>query len=182
MTPASTVVVRLTGEQRQTLRTLIRTGTHTARARARAHLLPKADADGPEAWPDERSAAALGVCRPTVSRVRQPFAAEGPDATPHKERAAARPYRPPDGAQEARLTARTCSPPPEGRARWAMKLLADELVELEVAGSTDPATVWRALTRRPRAVARAAVGHPAPGRCGARSGRGGRARRPRPAL
>jgi transposase len=147
MTPASKVVVRLTDEQRRALQTVVRTGTHSAHARTRAQILLKADADGPDGWPDERMAAALDVCRMTVSRVRQQFAAEGLDATLHKKRAAARQYRKLDGAQEARLIALTCSQPPEGQARWTMKLLADQLVELEVVESIDPATVWRTLKK-----------------------------------
>jgi transposase len=147
MTPARKVVIRLTDEQRQALRALARTGTHKAHARTRAQILLRADADGPDAWPDERVAEALGVCRMTVSRVRQQFAAEGLDATLHKKRAAGRQYRKLDGAQEARLVALTCSPPPEGQARWTMKLLADKLVELEVVEAIDPATVWRTLKK-----------------------------------
>ena len=141
------VVIRLTDEQRQTLKTLVRTGAHKAHARTRAHILLKADADGPDAWPDERIADALGVCRMTVARVRQQFAAEGLDATLHKKRAANRQYRKLDGKQEARLVALTCSPAPEGQARWTLKLLADKLVELEVVEAIDPATVWRALKK-----------------------------------
>ena len=80
MTPARKVVIRLTDEQRQTLQALVRTGTHKAHARSRAQILLRADAAGPDAWPDERVAAALGVCRMTVARVRQQFAAEGLDA------------------------------------------------------------------------------------------------------
>jgi transposase len=140
-------VIRLTDEQRQTLQALVRTGTHKAHARTRAQILLKADADGPDAWPDERVAEALGVCRMTVSRVRQQFAAEGLDATLHKKRAAGRQYRKLDGAQEAQLIAVACSQPPEGQARWTMKLLADKLVELEVVESIDPATVWRTLKK-----------------------------------
>jgi len=147
MTPASKVVIRLTDEQRQALQALVRTGTHKAHARTRAQILLQADADGPDAWPDERVAEALGVCRMTVARVRQQFAAEGLDATLHKKRAAGRQYRKLDGHQEAQLVALTCSPPPAGQAHWTMKLLADKLVELEVVEAIDPATVWRTLTK-----------------------------------
>ena len=147
MTPAHKVVIRLTDEQRQALQALVRTGTHKAHSRTRAQILLRADADGPDAWPDERIADALGVCRMTVSRVRQRFAAEGLDATLHKRRAANRQYRKLDGKQEARLVALTCSSPPEGQARWTMKLLADQLVELEVVEAIDPATVWRTLKK-----------------------------------
>jgi transposase len=147
MTPASKVEVRLTQEQRAALERLVRTGTHPAHAARRARILLQADADGPDAWPDERIAQALGINRMTVARVRAQFAAAGLDATLHKKRAAGRQYRKLDGAQEARLIALTCSPPPEGQARWTMKLLADKLVELEVVESIDPATVWRALKK-----------------------------------
>ena len=147
MAPASKVVIRLTDEQRRALQALVRTGTQPAHARRRAQILLRADADGPDAWPDERVAEALGICRMTVSRVRQQFAAEGLDATLHKKRPAGRQYRKLDGAQEARLIALACSPPPAGQARWTMKLLADKLVELEVVESIDPATVWRTLKK-----------------------------------
>jgi transposase len=147
MTPAHKVVIQLTDEQRQTLRTLVRTGNHSAHTRTRAHILLKADADGSDAWTDERIAQALGICRMTVARVRQPFADEGLDATLHKKKATGRQYRKLDGQQEAQLIALACSPAPNGRACWTMKLLADKLVEMEVVESIDPATVWRTLKK-----------------------------------
>src|SRR5437764_618514 len=147
MTPASKTVVRLTGEQREALLALVRTGNHSAHARTRAQVLLKADAAGPDAWTDERIAAALDLCRMTVARARQQFAAAGLDATLHKKKPGGRQYRKLDGAQEARLIALACSPAPQGRARWTMTLLADKLVELEVVESIDPATVWRTLKK-----------------------------------
>ena len=80
-------------------------------------------------------------------RVRQQFAAEGLDATPHRKRPAGRQYRKPDGRQEAWLAAVACSPAPEGRAGWTMTLPADRLVESEVVDAIDPATVWRTLKK-----------------------------------
>ena len=147
MTPASKAVVVLTADQRLTLEKLIRTGIHAAHARTRAQVLLKADAAGPDGWPDERVAAALDLCRMTVARVRQQFVAEGLDATLHKKKAVGRQYRKLDGRQEAQLIALACSRAPDGRARWTMKLLADRLVELEVVASIDPATVWRTLKK-----------------------------------
>jgi transposase len=145
--PGSKVEVRLSEEQRQSLERLVHTGTQPAHATRRARILLKADADGPDAWPDERIAEALDVNRMTVSRVRAQFACEGLDATLHVKRAKGRQYRKLDGAQEARLVALACSKPPEGQARWTMKLLADKLVELEVVASIDPSTVWRTLKK-----------------------------------
>ena len=147
MSPASKVEVRLTQEQRETLERLVHTGTQPAHATRRARILLKADAGGPDAWPDERIASALDIHRMTVARVRAPFAAEGLDAVLHKKRAAGRQYRKLDGEHEARLIALACSEPPAGQARWTMKLLAERLVELEVVASVDPATVWRTLQK-----------------------------------
>ena len=147
MAPASKVVVRLTADQRRTLEQVVHTGTHPAHATRRARILLKADAAGPDAWPDERIADALDTTRMTVMRVRQQFAADGLDATLHRKRPTGRQYRKLDGQQEAKLVALACSEAPDGRARWTMRLLADKLVELEVVESIDPATVWRTLKK-----------------------------------
>ena len=147
MVPKSKVVVRLTADQRQALEQIVHTGTRPAARRRRAHVLLKADADGPDAWPDERIAEAPDTSRVTVMRVRQQFAAEGLDATLHRRRPTGRQYRKLDGRQEAELIAPACSPAPEGRAGWTMVLLADRLVEMRVVESIDPATVCRTLKK-----------------------------------
>ena len=147
MSPTSKVEVRLTEDQRAALEQLVHTGTHPAHATRRARVLLKADAAGPDGWPDERIAQALDINRMTVSRVRAQFAAEGFDATLHKKKAKGRQYRKLDGAQEAQLIALACSQPPEGQARWTMQLLADKLIELEVVRGIDPSTVWRTLQK-----------------------------------
>jgi transposase len=147
MSSSSKVEVRLTADEQAALQRLVHTGTQSAHAARRARILLKADAAGPDAWTDERIAAALDLNRMTVARVRAQFAAEGLDATLHKKKAQGRHYRKLDGRQEACLVALTCSAPPQGQARWTMRLLADRLVELEVVGSIDPATVWRTLKK-----------------------------------
>jgi transposase len=147
MTPPSKVAIRLTDDQRDILVRFTRTGTHSPRSLVRARILLLADADGPEAWTDEEIAEHLDTSRMTVMRVRQPFAAEGLDATLHRKNPTGRQYRKLDGKQEAQLVALACSAAPEGQARWTMKLLADKLVEMAVVESIDPATVWRTLKK-----------------------------------
>lgn len=147
MAPVHKITAELTAPQRQALRRIVRTGTHPAALLRRAHILLKADAGGPDAWTDERIAQALDTTRMTVMRVRQQFVAQGLDATLHRKRPTGRQYRKLDGNQEAKLVAIACSPAPEGRARWTMKLMADRLVELEVVESIDPATVCRTLQK-----------------------------------
>jgi len=144
MPPATKVVVRLTADQRRALEELVHTGECSAHAARRARILLKADADGPDARTDERIAGALDVCRMTVMRARQRFAAEGLAGTLRKRKAADRQYRSLGGAQEARLVAIACSEPPAGHARWTMGLPAGRLVELRVVDSISPSTVCRA--------------------------------------
>lgn len=141
------VVVRLISDQRIALRRIVRMGTHPAAMLRRAHILLKTDAAGPDAWSDERIAEALDTTRMTVRRVRRQFTTEGLNATLHRKRPTGRQYRKLDGKQEAQLVAIACSPAPEGRARWTMKLLADRLIELTVVESIDPATVFRTLKK-----------------------------------
>lgn len=147
MALADKVVVHLSALQRRTLERFVRVGTQPAALRRRAQILLKADADGPDAWTDERIADAFDTTRMTARRVRQQFAAEGLDATLHRKRPTGRQYRKLDGRQEAQLVTLACSKAPEGNARWTMVLLADKLVEMKVVESIDPATVWRTLKK-----------------------------------
>jgi transposase len=139
-------VVRLAPEQRQELERLAATGERSAATITRARILLKADAGG-DGWADERIAQALDASPATVARVRKKFVQQGLQAAVSRKRPAGRQYRKLDGAQEARLAAVACSPPPEGQARWTMNLLADKLVELAVVEAIHPATVWRTLKK-----------------------------------
>lgn len=77
------------------------TGSHPAATRRRAANLIHTDIDGPDGWADEDIADHLGTSRMTVTRVRQPFAAEGLDATLHRKKPTGRPYHKLDGGPEA---------------------------------------------------------------------------------
>jgi transposase len=141
--------VTLTAEERQQLHDLIRAGKAAAKKLTHARILLKADAAaGAPAWPDERIAEAVDVSTDTVGRVRQRFVKEGLEAAlvrkkqdrPSRERTL-------DGRAEARLIALACSAPPDGRAAWTLRLLADQLVELEVVEAVSHETVRRALKK-----------------------------------
>lgn len=127
-TPKREVV--LDPDARARLEAVARNGTAPAKRITHARVLLMADRDHPAGrYPDAKIAAALGVHANTVARVRRLYAAGGePAALGRKPRPT--PPVPPklDGAAEAVLVAVCCSPPPAGRCRWTMTLLADELV------------------------------------------------------
>ena len=140
-------VVRLDEAERAFLTDLASTGTAPARTLTHARILLKADqGPGGPGWTDERIAEALEVGRRTVERVREALVEEGLDAALRRRRPPAR-RRKLDGAGEAHLVAVACSAPPEGRARWTLRLLADRLVELEVVESICPETVRLTLKK-----------------------------------
>src|SRR5262249_9335963 len=133
-------VVTLTAAEFAQLHTLVRAGTAAASTLTHARILLKAaPAEGGPAWGDARIAEALEVGLSPVHRVRQAFVEEGLEAALHRRRPTGRQYRKLDGAQEARLVALACSPPPEGRQRWTLTLLADRLVELPLLAGITPA-------------------------------------------
>jgi transposase len=141
--------VTLTAEEREQLHALVTTDKAAAKKLIHARILLKADAaDGGPAWPDDRIADALDVSTATIVRVRQRFVEEGLEAAlVRKKQDRPSRQRTLDGAAEARLIVLACSKPPEGRARWTMRLLADKLVELEVVDAISDETVRRVLKK-----------------------------------
>ena len=140
--------VRLLGEERGYLEELVRSGKAAARTLMHARILLKADEGiGGPAWNDEQIIEALEVSRSTVERVRTRCVEEGPDAALRPRPSRALPLRKLDGAQEARLIAVACSPPPEGRKRWTLRLLADKAVELDIVDAVSYETVRRTLKK-----------------------------------
>jgi transposase len=125
--------VILTETARDDLKRLIAAGTAPARKLTHARILLKADQspEGP-AWVDDAVAEAVEVSQPTVSRVRKQYVEEGLEAALNRRAPNREYHRKLDGEQEARLVALACGEPPEGRARWSLRLLADKLVELEI--------------------------------------------------
>ncbi len=140
--------VTLTITEREYLQQLIAAGTAPARTLTHARILLKADqsADGP-GWVDDAIAEAVEVSQPTVARVRKQFVEQGLAAALNRRPPRRLYQRKLDGAQEARLIALACSTPPEGFARWSLRLRADRLVELEISEEVSYQTIRRVLKK-----------------------------------
>src|SRR2546425_2718622 len=93
-------------------------------------------------------AEALDVRGATIHRTRQAYVAQGLEGALERQRPTGRQFRKLDGAQEARLAAIACRPPPEGQARWTLTLLADQMVTLEIVEAIGKETVRRTLKKR----------------------------------
>jgi DNA-binding transcriptional ArsR family regulator len=140
--------VILSEAQRERLKSLIAAGSAPARKLTHARILLKADQspEGP-GWVDEQVAEAVETSQPTVCRVRKQYFEEGLQAALNRRPPNREYHRKLDGEQEARLIALACSEPPEGQARWSLRLLADKMVELEVVDDLSYQTVRRTLKK-----------------------------------
>jgi transposase len=132
--------VELSHAERTELRAVLSGGKQAARKLKRAQILLAADASAS----DEAIAASVGVGGSTVYRTKRRFVLGNLEAALSEE---PRPGadRKLSGKEEALLVATACSNPPEGRARWTLELLADELVRLTEHGSLSRETVRRRL-------------------------------------
>lgn len=140
--------VTLTPEERRDLEGLIGKGKGEARKLAHARILLQTDeAEGGPKRTDVDVAAGLNVSVRTVERVRERFVEQGFEAAlvpKPSERVYTRLL---DGAQEARLIALACSAPPLGKTHWTLRLLAERVVELDIAETCSYETARRVLKK-----------------------------------
>ena len=138
--------VKLSEPERARLRTLVGSGTAPARTLTHARILLKANqGEGGPGWSDGAIAGALEVHPATVARVRRQCVEAGLEAALARKRPDRVYPRVLDGAAEAHLVALACSAPPAGRERWTLRLLADDLIRLEVVETVSYETVRRTL-------------------------------------
>jgi hypothetical protein len=140
-------IVRLTDVEREILKRVVDKPKGSSQRVRRAQVLLKADADGP-GWTDAKIADAFGCRTKTVENIRERFVTEGFEITldgqPRLE--------PPcpkllDGEKEAKLIAMRLSSPPPGFANWSLRLLAEQVVALEIVESISHETVRRTLKK-----------------------------------
>lgn len=141
--------VTLQLEERSELETIAHKGKHTSRAVVAALILLNCDEGEHHAQriPNEEIATVLNISERKINRVKKRFVEEGLDAALER-RPSTRAYEPKaDGDFEAHLVALSCGAPPEGFARWSLRLLAERAVELSYIDSVSYETVRRVLKK-----------------------------------
>jgi hypothetical protein len=140
-------IVRLSEEERNTCLDVIKKLKGTSEKVRRAHILLKADADGPH-WKDQDIADTFFCSRQTVENLRKRLVTEGFEVALHRKKHA-QPSRQKilDGEKEAQVIALRMSDPPAGRNGWTLRLLAQKIVELEIAPAISHVTVRTTLKK-----------------------------------
>lgn len=147
MNKAEKYVVRLSDEEQEEIKAILKKGRASAYIIKHANILQKADENGLR-WADSRIAEAFGCTVQTVHWVRKRFVERGlQGALERKKQDRLSRARIIDGEKEARLIALACSKPPEGRASWSLHLLSEKLVELKIVESISHETVRQALKK-----------------------------------
>jgi hypothetical protein len=146
--------VVLSPADRQLLTGLVRTGSHPAQQVRRARILLELDENDPDrdgpVPTQEVVAERAGVHVDTVVKTSKAYAERGGDvqATISRKKRATPPVEPiVTGEVEARLIAMACSAPPEGQARWSLRLLEKHVALTEGLPDLDHSTIGRVLKK-----------------------------------
>ena len=121
--------VKLNEQERQQLQKVVRSGKDKARKITRSRILLLSDASNGKT--DQEISHALNVSLGTIFNVRRRYSQEGLTSALNEKDRSGQPKRF-KGKQMAKITAIACSKPPEGRARWSLRLLADHVIELDI--------------------------------------------------
>ena len=141
--------ISLTPDQRGDLEAMTRQSSiGVAKKRWATILLLADDADADGRRTDVEIAVAVGVSVRQLERIRKRFVHDGFGATlvraPRCDAGVPKVF---DGPAEARLITLCCSEPPDGRERWTLQLLCDELTRLKIVTTVCPETVRTCLKK-----------------------------------
>ena len=134
--------VKLKKHARQYLQKIVESGEDKARKITRCRILLLAD----KGKTDQEISDALNVCLATIFNIRRRYCQGGLERAISEE---ARSGQPPKfkGKSMAKITALACSKPPEGRAKWSLRLLADRVIELDIVETISHVSVRNILKK-----------------------------------
>ncbi len=140
-------IVRLSNQEQGFLKDIVKRLKGTSQKVRRANVLLKSDINGPN-WPDAKIAEALSCQTRTVEKIRKRLVTEGLDRVlTRKKRETPPTPKKLDGKQEAEIIALRLGSPPAGFSNWTLRLLADQVVTLEIVESISHTTVSRVLKK-----------------------------------
>ena len=142
-------IVTLSEEERNTLADLTTKGKQRSQKILNALILLACDEGDfqKDRSTNEEIARVLNISMRKIDRVKKRFVDEGIDAALNRRKGNHIYAKKTDGDFEAHLIALSCSEPPEGFARWSLRLLADKVVELNYIDSISHETVRRILKK-----------------------------------
>jgi len=154
-------IITLSEDERKSLSDLTSKGKQKSQKILNALILLACD-EGEhqtERSTNEEIARVLHISMRKIDRVKKRFVEGGIDAALYRKKGTRIYAKKTDGDFEAHLVALSCSEPPEGFARWSLRLLADKVVELGYIDSISHETVRRILKKRDQTLATQGMGN-----------------------
>ncbi len=154
-------IVTLTKDERKSLSDLASKGKQKSQKILNALILLGCD-EGEyqtERSTNEEIARVLHISMRKIDRVKKRFVEDGLDAALDNKKRNRIYTKKTDGDFEAHLVALSCSEPPEGFARWSLRLLADKVIELNYIDSISHETIRRILKKRNQTLAKQEMGN-----------------------
>src|SRR5574344_2399343 len=153
--------VTLTGDERRSLCELASKGKHNSQQILNALILLNCDKSelNVSHSTNEEISRVLNISMKKIDRVKKRFVEEGLEVAPNGKESERIYNKKVDGDLEAHLVALSCSQPPEGFARWSLRLLADKAVELGYFEEISHETVRRTLKKRNQTLAKETMGN-----------------------
>ena len=139
-------IVRLTEEEQKELQTLVQKGGKGYRIKHAQILLKLDKRPENEEWTYDRIKEAYGAAHSTIAGVAKRFVMEGMQAALGRKEQKNR-FRKVTGEVEAQMCVIACSKPPEGKSKWTMQAIADELIRLEVVDYITDTTVCEVMKK-----------------------------------
>ena len=141
--------VTLTEEERETLKCIKSKGKHRSQKMLNALILLNCDEGDFQSKKstNEQIANVLKISMKKIDRVKKRFVEDGLEVALNGHKGSRVYEKKADGDLEAHLVAISCSKPPEGFARWSLRMLADQVVELNYIDSISYETVRRVLKK-----------------------------------
>jgi transposase len=140
--------IKLTKAEVDELKSIINKGSHTSQTFRTAYILLNCDeGEYSEKVTNEQISKVLKIGMRTIDRVKKRFFEEGLESVLERRPSSRNYDSKVDGDTEAKLITLCCSKPPEGFAKWSLRLLADKMVELNYIESISHVTVRSVLKK-----------------------------------
>jgi hypothetical protein len=151
--------VTLTKQEIETLEDITKKGKRSTIIIRNAYILLNSNqSPGGKSQKDEAIADFLNITVRTVEKIREKFVLEGFETALYGRKNTRKYKKKVDGEVEAHLVALSCSEPPQGYARWTLRLLSDKMVELKYVENISHETVRSVLKKRIKNVSGRKVG------------------------
>ncbi len=142
--------IKLNQPEVEELSKVINKGSHTSQAFRTAYIFLNCDKGD---FSENKEKKNLEICKilrigeSTIDRVKKKFIEEGFESVLDRRPSSQNYTKKIDGDIEAKLVSLCCSEPPEGFAKWLLRLLADKMVELKYIDYISHVTVGEVLKK-----------------------------------